>query len=63
VARKGRERRSPDRRGEDGPAAVSIAFMPMKNKVIVLIYWVTTAKEKEDLEEVGKILHGIKPAS
>src|SRR3954447_10557146 len=26
---------------EDGPAAVSIAFVPIKDKVIVLTYWVT----------------------
>src|SRR5215212_7126670 len=27
---------------EDGPAAVSIAFVPMNDKVIVLTYWVST---------------------
>ena len=48
---------------EDGPTAISIAFVPMKDKVIVLTYWVTVAKEKEHLEEVAKILKSIKPAS
>src|SRR5207302_7980512 len=30
---------------EDGPAAVSIAFVPIKDKVVVLTYWVSTDKE------------------
>jgi hypothetical protein len=46
---------------EDGPAAVSIAFVPMKDKVIVLTYWVSTDKEKEHQDEVGKILRSLKP--
>src|SRR2546423_9116134 len=48
---------------EDGPCSVSISFVPIKNKVVVLTYWVTTEKEKEHQEEVGKILHSLKPAS
>jgi len=47
---------------EDGPCSVSISFIPIKDKVVVLTYWVTTAKEKEHQEEVGKILHSIKAA-
>ena len=46
---------------DDGPCSVSISFVPVKNKVIVLTYWVTTEKEKEHQEEVGKILHSLKP--
>ena len=46
---------------EDGPCSISISFIPIKNKVIVLTYWVTTEKEKEHQEEVGKILHSLKP--
>jgi hypothetical protein len=46
---------------EDGPCSISISFIPMKNKVIVLTYWVNTEKEKEHQEEVGKILTSIKP--
>lgn len=48
---------------EDGPTAVSIAFVPMKDKVIVVTYWVSTEKEKKHQEEVGKILNSLKPAS
>ena len=47
---------------EDGPCSVSISFVPVKNKVVVLTYWVTTEKEKEHQEEVGKILRSLKPA-
>lgn len=47
---------------EDGPCSVSISFIPIKDKVIVLTYWVTTEKVKEHQEEVAKILHSIKPA-
>jgi hypothetical protein len=46
---------------EDGPAAVSIAFIPIKDKVVVLTYWVSTDKEKEHSDEVGKILRSLKP--
>ena len=48
---------------EDGPAAVSICFVPMKDKLIIFTYWVTTAKEKEHQAEVGKIVNSLKPAS
>jgi hypothetical protein len=48
---------------EDGPCAVSIAFVPVKDKVVVLTYWVTTEREKEHQEEVGKIVQSLKPAS
>ncbi len=48
---------------EDGPASVSISFIPVKDKVVVLTYWVTTAKEKKHQEEVAKILTSIKPVS
>jgi hypothetical protein len=48
---------------EDGPAAVSITFVPIKDKLIILTYWVTTAKEKEHQEEVGKIVNSLKASS
>jgi hypothetical protein len=48
---------------EDGPAAVSIAFVPIKDKVVVLTYWVSTEQEKKHQEEVGKILKSLQPAS
>ncbi len=47
---------------EDGPAAVSITFVPIKDKVIVLTYWVSTEDEKKHQEEVGKIIKSLKPA-
>ena len=48
---------------EDGPAAVSIVFVPIKDKVVVLTYWVTTAKEQEHQKEVGTIVNSLKPTS
>jgi hypothetical protein len=48
---------------EDGAAAVSITFVPIKDKVIVLTYWVSTADEKKHQEEVGKIIKSLKPSS
>jgi len=48
---------------EDGPAAVSIAFVTIKDKVVVLTYWVSTDKEKEHQDEVGKILRSLKASS
>lgn len=47
---------------EDGPCSISISFIPIKNKIVVMTYWVNTAKEKEHQEEVGKILNSLKPA-
>ena len=48
---------------DDGPAAISITFVPIKDKMIIFTYWVTTAKEKEHLEEVGKIVNSLKASS
>ncbi len=48
---------------EDGPAAISICFVPVKDKMIIFTYWVTTAKEKEHLKEVGTIVNSLKPTS
>ena len=48
---------------EDGPCSVSISFIPVKDKIVVLTYWVTTEKEKEHQAEVGKILQSIKPVN
>ena len=45
---------------EDGPAAVSIAFVTIKDKLVVLTYWVSTDKEKAHQDEVGKILRSLK---
>ena len=48
---------------EDGPAAVSIVFVPIKDKLIIMTYWVTTAKEKEHQKEVGTIVNSLKPSA
>jgi hypothetical protein len=48
---------------DDGPAAISIVFVPIKEKLIIMTYWVTTAKEQEHLKEVGTIVNSLKPSS
>jgi hypothetical protein len=48
---------------EDGPTAVSITLIPVKGKLLILTYWVTTAKEKEHQQEVGKIVNSLKATS
>jgi len=48
---------------EDGPTAVSITLIPVKEKLLILTYWVTTAKEKEHQAEVGKIVNSLKASS
>jgi hypothetical protein len=48
---------------EDGPCAISICFVPIKDKLIIFTYWVTTAKEQEHLKEVGTIVNSLKPSS
>lgn len=45
---------------EDGPCSISISFIPIKDKLIILTYWVNTEHEKEHQQEVGKILTSIK---
>ncbi len=48
---------------EDGPASVSITFVPVKDKVLVVTYWVSTEDEKKHAVEVGKIVSSLKPAA
>jgi PsbP-like protein len=48
---------------DDGPAAISIVFVPIKDKLIIMTYWVTTAKEKEHQAAVGKIVNSLKAGS
>lgn len=48
---------------EDGPATISITFVTLKDKVLVLTYWVSSDKEKEHQEEVGKIVNSLKPTA
>jgi hypothetical protein len=38
-------------------------FVPIKDKLIIMTYWVTTAKEKEYQAEVGKIVNSLKASS
>ncbi len=48
---------------EDGPASVSITFVTIKDKLLVLTYWVSTEEEKKHQEEVGKIVNSLKASS
>ena len=48
---------------EDGPASISITFVTVKDKVLVLTYWVSSDKEKEHQAEVGKIVNSLKPTA
>jgi hypothetical protein len=48
---------------EDGPAAVSITFVPIKDKLLVITYWVSTEQEKKHSDEVGKIVQSLKAES
>ena len=48
---------------EDGAAAVSITFVTIKDKIIVMTYWVSTEDEKKHQAEVGKIVKSLKPAA
>ena len=45
---------------EDGAAGISITFVTMKDKLIIMTYWVSTAEEKKHQEEVGKIVNSLK---
>jgi hypothetical protein len=47
---------------EDGPCGVSIVFIPVKNNLVILTYWVTTAQEAKHQPTVGKIVNSLKPA-
>ena len=47
---------------EDGPCGVSIVFIPVKNNLIILTYWVTTAEEAKHQATVGKIVNSLTPA-
>jgi hypothetical protein len=37
--------------------------VPIKDKVVVLTYWVSTEDEKKHSDEVTKIVKSLKPAS
>ena len=45
----------------DGPAAISITFVTIKDKLIVFTYWVSTADEAKHQQTVGKIVSSLKP--
>ena len=47
---------------EDGPCGVSIVFIPVKNNLVILTYWVTLAEEEKHVQTVGKIINSLKPA-
>ena len=48
---------------DDGPTAVSIVFIPIKDKMVIATYWVETAKEKEHQKDVGTIVNSLKASS
>jgi hypothetical protein len=48
---------------DDGPTAVSITFVPIKDKLVIITYWVETAKEKAHQQEVGTIVNSLKASS
>jgi hypothetical protein len=45
---------------EDGPCGISITFVPIKNNLVILTYWVTTEEEKKYQATVGKIVSSLK---
>ena len=45
---------------KDGPCGVSITFVPVKNNLVILTYWVTTAEEEKHQPTVGKIVRSLK---
>ncbi len=47
---------------EDGPCGVSIVFVPVKNNLVILTYWVTSAEEEKHQKTVGNIVNSLKPA-
>lgn len=49
-----------DGKDEDGAATISLAFVPVKNKVLVFTYWATKSEEGKHEKEIGKILQSIK---
>ena len=48
---------------DDGPTAVSIVFIPVKDKMIIVTYWVETAKEAAHQKDVGTIVNSLKASS
>jgi hypothetical protein len=48
---------------EDGPASVSITFVTVKDKLLVVTYWVSTKDEEKHSEEVTKIVKSLKATS
>ena len=38
---------------QDGPTSVSITFVPVKDKLLVITYWVSTNEEEKHAAEVG----------
>ena len=45
---------------EDGAASVSITFVTIKDKLLVITYWVSTEEEKKHQDEVSKIIGTLK---
>ncbi len=45
---------------DDEDQVVSMVFIPVKDKMLVLTYWATASKEKAHTDEIGKIANSIK---
>ena len=51
-----------DGKDEDGPATISIAFVPIKKKVLIFTYWASKSDEDKHTKEIAKILDSLKAA-
>ena len=46
---------------QDGEAqTVSVVFVPLKGKLVIMTYWATASKEKAHATEIGKIVNSLK---
>lgn len=52
-----------DGKDEDGPATISLAFVTVKNKVLVFTYWASKEDEEKHTKEISKILNSLKAVS
>ena len=52
-----------DGKDEDGPATISIAFVPVGKKVLIFTYWASKEDEEKHTKEISKILGSLKAVS
>ncbi|HEY0368329.1 MAG TPA: hypothetical protein VGC85_01915 [Chthoniobacterales bacterium] len=46
---------------DDGDASVTVSFVPVKNKFVVITYWVSTNEQKEHQAEITQLMNTLKP--